>query len=729
MDWIRSLAARTIGAAAGRWPRALACAGVTAVLVSVLFLSGLLQSTERRTLDLRFQYANRPALVDSSIVLATIDEGSLSFFRGEGRRVGWPWPRDFYGALVEYLERGGARAVVFDVLFAESDLLRPPSSDQRFADALQAAGMGVLAAQMTPSDTLKNDVAPTHRLDRAPPAHVRVPPYAGAIAPLPAFQEGAAAVGAVNMAADADGVVRRLPLAFRTDEGLRLPSLGVAALRADEAADRSLADLARGPLGPDGAFLLYWYGPGGADGVFEEQYVSIRALIVSAARMQMGRDPIVPPERFAGKTVIVGGTAAGLFDKHSTPVGVAGAKGRHGAYPGMEIFATFLSNVRQGHRLRPLSTAAGLVLIVLMAGLGAALVAAGRNRVGLAALGVGVLGGLYVGGAAAAFYYGRWWVPVVAPVLSVVAAFSGTSAVNYAVEERRRRKIRNLFQHYVSPRVVEQVVQNPEALELGGEEVEGTVFFSDIEGFTAVAEQLSPPALVQHLNEYFGVATEAVLDHQAMVDKYIGDAIMAVFGTPVRQPDHAVQACLAALEMEAAVEAHYARADEDGPPPFRSRIGIHTGRIVVGNIGTERRADYTAIGDAVNVAARLEAANKLYGTRILISQATYDAAASAVAVRELDRLRVTGKGEPIRIYEVMGRAGALSDDAQQRKTAFERALALYRDQRWTEARAAFDEILDRWPDDGPAGRYRTRARERQGSTLPADWNGVHDMDE
>lgn len=728
MDWIRSLAAHAVGPAAGRWKRALACAGGTTVLMSALFLSGALQSMERHTLDLRFQYANRPALVDSSIVLATIDEGSLSFFRGEGRRVGWPWPRDFYGALVEYLDRGGARAVVFDMLFAESDLLRPTSSDQRFADALEAAGTVALAAQMTPSDTMKNALNPMHRLDRRLPAHVRVPPYPGVLAPLPAFQEGAAAVGAVNMAADADGVVRRIPLAFRTDEGLQLPSLGGAALQADNENNRSLEELAGEGLGPDGAFLLYWYGPGGVDGVFEEQYVSIRALIVSAARMQMGREPIVPPERFAGKTVIVGGTAAGLFDKHSTPVGVAGAKGRHGAYPGMEIFATFLSNVQQGHRLRSPPIWGGLFLIFLMAGMGAVLVAVGRNRVGVAALGVGTVVGLYVVGAGAAFYYGRWWLPIVAPAFSAVAAFSATSAVNYGVEERRRRKIRSLFQHYVSPRVVEEVVQNPEALELGGEEVEGTVFFSDIEGFTSVAEQLSPPALVQHLNEYFGVATEAVLDHRAMVDKYIGDAIMAVFGTPVRQPDHAVQACLAALEMEAAVEAHYAAGNEDGPPPFRSRIGIHTGHIVVGNIGTKRRADYTAIGDAVNVAARLEGANKLYGTRIIISEATYDEASSAVAVRELDRLRVPGKEKPIRIYEVMDRAGALSEDAQQRKTAFERALSLYRDQRWTEAEVAFDEILDRWPEDGPAIRYRTRAREREGTTLPADWNGVHDME-
>ena len=711
--------------------RAAASTVVAFVFVAVLQATGALRSLERTTLDVRFRQAGRPAAVDSSIVLATIDDASIAYVRNQ-LKVGWPWPREYYGALVAYFRAGGARVVLFDVLFPERDFGRSnvsaQQSDRRFARAMQRAGNVVLGAQLTPEDTLKNPLNASHALSRPPLSSLRRPAYSGALAPIPSFQSSAAGVGGVNVRADRDGVVRRLPLAYQLADSMTVPNLGVAALRAGASGTTNEPLLASLPVGPTGAFLLYWYGPGGVEGVFEDQYLSMKSLIHSAAQWQIGETPQVPPRRFQDKTVIIGGTAAGLYDRHSTPVGVQGTSmGGEGDYPGMEIFATFLSNVQQGHFLRDFAGPWPYLFSLLLAAIGALLVVARPGRLAGAALALLGIGGLYIGAAVAAFSVLLWWLPVVAPVLSLVAGFSMASAVSYAAEGRRRQELRSLFQRYVSPQVVDEVVQNPEALEMGGEEVEGTVFFSDIKGFTSVAERLDPPDVVEELNQYFGLATDVVLDHRAMVDKFIGDAIMAVFGAPVRQPDHAAQACLAALEMDRVLTSHYGAADANDRPPFQSRVGIHTGRIVVGNIGTERRVDYTAIGDAVNVAARLEQANKQYGTRILISEATYEQATDAIEVRELDLLRVTGKEEPIRVYEVLAPAGELSEEAEQFRDQFEAGVEAYRTQRWARARKLFGALLRARPDDGPSNLYQKRVDERAGESLPAGWQGVHEM--
>lgn len=711
------------------WSRsalAAACAGGTFALVALLHAGGLLGSLERTTLDARFQYANRPADADTSIVLAAIDERSISFFRRR-MKVGWPWPREYYARLLHYLDEGGARAVVFDVLFSEEDFDRRTvsgeQSDQRFARALAEAGNVALATQLRKdADSVKNSLSSSHLLARPPSPNMHLPTYAGALAPLPAFQKGAAAIGGVNVAADADGVVRRFPLAFRTADSLLLPSIGVAALQAgrpqESRGDGSVFD--RLPAAPSGTVPLYWYGPGGVDGVFEDQYISIHALIVSAARMQLGKTPPIPPDRFQGKTVVVGGTAATLHDLHATPV-----SGR-ADYPGMEIIATFLSNAYNDHFLRPLPAVWTYVLVLLMAVVGTTVVALRPSRVrGAAAATIGV-GAAYLSLAVAMFYLARWWMPVVAPTLALVTGFFAMAVASYAVEGRKRRKLRTVFQRYVSPQVVDEVVQNPDQIDLGGEEVEGTIFFSDIDNFTTAAEELSPSVVVQRLNEHFGWAAEVLLNRRAMVDKFIGDAIMAVFGAPAAHPEHAKDACLAALEMDRILRNRPTRSPD--AEPFQCRIGIHTGRIVVGNVGTPERVDYTAIGDAVNVAARLEGANKLYGTRILVSHATYRPARDTVEAREIDQLRLTGKTEPIRIYELLGRTGELSAEQSRLQEQFAEGLRAYRAQEWMQAQEVFVNILQTHPDDGPSAVYRRRAEERSGTSLPASWNGVHEME-
>lgn len=211
-----------------------------------------------------------------------------------------------------------------------------------------------------------------------------------------------------------------------------------------------------------------------------------------------------------------------------------------------------------------------------------------------------------------------------------------------------------------------------------------------------------------------------------MVDKFIGDAVMAVFGAPARRPEHAVDACQAALDMGQVLNASDQSQDEE-IPPFRGRIGIHTGQVVMGNVGTPERVDYTAIGDAVNVAARLEKANKQYDTRTLISHSTYRQAGQAVVVREIDHLRLTGKEKPVQIYELLAREGDVSDRQKWLKETFEEGLAAYRAQEWGRAREVFEEILQVCPDDGPSTLYNQRVEERRGTSLPSDWKGIHDM--
>lgn len=695
------------------------------MLIGLLHASGALRSFERTTLDTRFQYLNRPGDVDTSIALVAIDDASIGFTRRE-LEVGWPWPREYYGLLVDYFDQGGAQSVIFDILFSEPDIPRAAvpagPSDQRFATAIEAAGNVALAVQLTSTDTSTAPIKRKHGLDPSAVDRGHLPSYRGALAPLQMFQEGAGALGGVNVEADGDGVVRRLPLWYRVRDSLVIPNLGAAGLVSSSSDGQGIGTIGDLPLDPTGSFLLFWYGPGGPNGAFEDEYISIRSLIVSAARLQTGQEPIVPPERFEGKTVIVGGIASGLYDHHATPVG------GQGDYPGMEIFATFLSNVSQGHFLRDATRGWTYLFVMIMAVLGAGLVALhtdGVAKAGATMIGIALLYGLVAG---AGFYLARWWLPLVAPTLALVTGFSLTSAVRYAIEGRKRRELRNVFQRYVSPQVVDEVAQNPTSVSLGGEEVEGTVFFSDIKGFTTIAEQLSPREVVQRLNEYFGVTTDVILKHRAMVDKYIGDAIMAVFGAPVNYSDHAAQACLAALEVKRALNEFYEHEVEDSPRTFRSRIGIHTGRIVVGNVGTQERVDYTAIGDAVNVAARLEQANKQYGTCILISQATYEQAHDAVAVREIDLLRLTGKEAPTRVYEVLAPKATLTEKDKRICNLFEEGLAAYRTQRWMRARQCFAAVLEIAPDDGPAALYQQRVEERAGETLPATWKGAHEMD-
>jgi adenylate cyclase len=308
------------------------------------------------------------------------------------------------------------------------------------------------------------------------------------------------------------------------------------------------------------------------------------------------------------------------------------------------------------------------------------------------------------------FKFGRW-LDLFAPLLALLALYAIVVLYKYFIGERQERRIRAAFKHYLSPALVEQVAREPELLRLGGEQKELTVLFADIRNSTGIGAKLPPEVFIGLLNDVLDSMTEVLFAHDGMLDKYTGDGLVAVFGAPLPQPDHALRACRAALAMLdqlAPVRARWARPDL---PPIEVGIGINTGPMIIGNMGSKERFAYTVIGDEANLGSRLEAANKDFETHILISEATLQAVKDQIAARELDVVTFRGMTRPVRVYEVLG-TYPLAADAARRLAAFESGLAAWRDQRWPEAKRWFEQVLALAPEDRPSRIYLERCHAR-----------------
>jgi adenylate cyclase len=386
------------------------------------------------------------------------------------------------------------------------------------------------------------------------------------------------------------------------------------------------------PLDPRDRMLINYAGPAG----------TFRYL--SAADVLAGR---IPDDAVRDRIVFVGGTAAGIYDLRVTPVSPI--------FPGVEKHATVAANILQRQFLqRPdwveLLEAFGILFWPLLL---AWLLPRLRPVVSFGA--VLVFSGASFGIVHLAFLRG-WWLPLVYPDLALALTFVGITVYRLFTEERQRLWIKRAFQRFVSPEVVERLVENPAALQFGGELRNLTVLFSDIRDFTTYTERHPPQEVVQMLREYLTRMTDQVLAHEGTLDKFIGDAVMAIFGAPVPLPDHAERACRTALAMVRELEALQTKWAAEGREPFRIGIGINTGEMVVGNLGSEQLFDYTVVGDGVNLGARLESLNKEYETKhhIIISDATYEAAKDALEVRRLGEVVVKGKTKPVTVYELQG---------------------------------------------------------------------------
>jgi adenylate cyclase len=693
-----------------------ACGALFTILIQV---GGVLDSVELKTLDWRFLEASHPEEADTSVVLIAIDQNSLEAFQAQNSL--WPWPRNFYAVVVDYLHAAGARSISFDILFDRRDFDRLESdgavTDSVFAESIKISGNVLLVTQL--SKRLKGDEPGGAILDRflteGPFPSIAVPHFDRANAPLPEFQDAARTLAVTNFESDPDGIARRVPLVYQFNNRY-IPYFGLANYMVAKNIPLSqLSDVVRNiPVSDDGHFLIYWYGKGGTDGVFK--YYPISGVITSALKMKAGATPLLSPSLFKGKEVIIGGTAPGLLDTRPTPFTSLEV------YPGMEIHATMLSNLLDDHFLRDLPRWLTYSMIVILSLLSAVIFFRIR-RLSAAIITFLVVVAAFVGFTFLMFYNEKLWIPIVMPSVAFISTFAFAAFFSYATEGRQKRELRKAFNRYLSPAVVSQIVESSGALELGGNTVEGTVYFSDIKDFTNIAESMQPKELVAYLNEYFSLASDLILKRDAMLDKYIGDAIMAIFGAPIPKPDHAKLACLTALEIQRSLETFYKKKSSQ-TPHFTTRIGLNSGKMIVGNIGSAKRLDYTAIGDTVNLASRLEGVNKFFGTKIIISENVYRQAKDAVETRELDLIRVKGKNVPIRIYELVGEHGTLNEDTKEFLALFHEGLEYYRSQKFDQAARQFENLLNVKPDDGPSTTYVERSKLLAIQKLPEQWDGV-----
>lgn len=427
---------------------------------------------------------------------------------------------------------------------------------------------------------------------------------------------------------------------------------------------------------------------------------------------------ILNPEDFQGKIFFYGLTAAGTWDLNPMPY--------MDRYPMLGLHANAFNTMLEKIFLNRFSKF-GNILIMLGLGLLIGLIVPTFKPLhGAVIMVVFSIG--YLVAAQYLFQSHGLWIDVLGPVAILIFGYTSATVYNFFSEEQEKKMIRGIFSRYVTKSVVDELIKNPDMVKLGGEKKELTVFFSDVAGFTTISERLTPEELVALLNEYLTAMTNIVLSYDGMIDKYEGDAIMAVFGAPIPYKDHPTRACYVSLDMQKELIDLRKKWKEEGKPELYVRIGLNTGPMVVGNMGAADRLDYTVMGDSVNLGARLEGANKAYGTQIMISEFTYKKCKNDIESRFLDLLRVKGKELPVTVYEVLAKKDdGLTENKKKVVEIYNTGIEYYRKKEWGSGITAFEEALSIDPDDGPSKVYLERCRQYKITPPPDDWDGVFIM--
>ena len=688
-----------------------------------------------------------PRSIDQRVVILDIDEKSLA---EQGR---WPWGRDKLATLMNKLfDQYGVRLVGFDVVFAEPDEssglksleslaknelkdipgfqtslrdLRPLlDNDARFAAALKNRPV-ILGYYFSSkeggasSGAAPDSVFPAGTFSGRRIAFTQWVSYGGN---LPEFQKAAAGAGHFNPLVDQDGTSRRVPLLVEY-KGQYYESLALAMVR----------NLLGGPpitpgypgSSPASYAAMEWLDLQAAGGGVMRIPVDENAATLIPYRGFQGSFPYisitdvlndrVPKDQLAGRVIVVGTTAPGLMDLRATPVGAA--------YPGVEIHANLIAGMLDGAIKHKAPYILGAdVLLVLISGAVMAFLLPMLSP--LRATLVGVLLLLL----ALIVNFSFWHVsnvvlPLANGIIAIVLLYAMNMSWGYFVESRTKRQLTGLFGQYVPPELVEEMSRDPENYSMAGRKAELTVLFSDVRGFTTISEGLEPDQLASLMNEYLGAMTVVVRKHRGTLDKYIGDAIMAFWGAPVDDPEHAKNAVRTGLEMHVALDELNKGLLARGWPELKIGVGVNTGTMTVGDMGSPVRQSYTVMGDAVNLGSRLEGITKQYGVGMIAGESTRELLKKEFVFRELDRVRVKGKEDPVAIYEPVGEEGQVSREDLEEIKLWNQALRSYRAQDWDKAEVTLmnlQRIKPRYLYDLYVKRVEHLRKESPGE----NWDGV-----
>ena len=642
---------------------AVAVAAITLALFATLSSLDSWRRVEYRGFDL-LTIANANGKSTLPITLVGIDEPS---FVQIGKQ--WPWPRRLHADLITQLNRAGAMVIALDVQLSEAS---NAEDDKLLADAIRVAGNVVVASHMA------------YQEDKYVRQWIRLDPN-------DVFKDAGASSGLANVTLESDLVVRRMPEGhdvFWREILARMNKLQPGVIKE--------------PASQDGKFIGY----AGPDHTFPSvsYYQALRA------------DSELPPDVFRDQIVLVGRDVKASPDVGSAQADVFATPFTSWTgwlTPGPEIHANVLESALAGESKTPLGWAWSLALLLVTVVLGAWLMRRWRPfwSGGVALLlivGIGAIDWWL-------FVHQHLWLPALAAMFSVVTVYAGLGGYAFLSERRQRRETRRAFSMYVSAEVVDEIMAHPEGLKLGGERRELTLLFTDLAGFTNFSEQMGPEQVAQLLNEHFSRATAIIKQHGGTVNRFIGDAIMAFWGAPLADENHALNACRAARDMQLDMKKLRPELAARGLPQVAMRVGLHTGVAVVGNLGAADRFDYTAIGDNVNLAARLEGVNKLYGTEILLSGTTAARIEGRLPLRRVDRVIVKGKSEAVDIFTICERADviALTEDACRE----------YRAQHWDESEKIWRQLLLLDASDSVARHYLERLDELRKLPPAPDWGG------
>jgi adenylate cyclase len=719
--------------------RAAALALLVALILLRIWDPAPLAELRNRSFDI-FQVLQPRKAQKLPVVIVDIDEESL---KTEGQ---WPWPRTMIADLVNRLTKLGAIVVGFDVVFAEPDRYSPatiinivhgldpqtrdrikalPSNDQVLARAFREGRVVVGESGVRQLRTGTTTPPPQVSLATiGPDPSQYLITFPALLSNIPILDNAAAGRGLFTIRTERDGIVRRVPMVMRVGNVI-VPSLSLEMLRAASGAGPIIIRTDQAGIHSVGVhgFEL----PTDRNGQIwvhfsphdPRRYVSARDVLA-------GR---ISPEKIDHKLVLIGTSAIGLLDRQTTPVDPS--------MPGVEVHAQILENALTGswisypdYAIAIELTAAVLesaVIIILVPVLGAGTVAV---------LGAAAAASL-VGSSWYLYTHFRMLFDVTFALLATFAVYLVLVFMNYFREEAQRQRIRAAFRHYLSPALVEQLANAPEKLVLGGEEREMTIMFSDVRGFTSISETYKndPQGLTTLMNRLLTPLTNAIIDHKGTIDKYMGDAIMAFWNAPLADQDHAINACESALEMHARLKilnhdrALEAQASGQPMTPIRIGVGVNTGICVVGNMGSDLRFDYSALGDVVNLTSRIEGQTKTYGVPIIAGSKTMEYARERFATLELDRIRVKGKTEPEIIYGIFGAADlAASDTFCQLRDLNNQLLTCYRRRDWPKALEVLNlcRVLERQFDLATFfDLYASRILAYRVNPPPDDWDGVY----